>query len=200
MGLRARRSRRCSSHALRSLNFMDIILPPRAFAEDRRRLRQLRGRLHHLGPERGLEPARDHLRRREPRRARATSRRPARRSRASSRTRCPSSAIWSRPPSSASRTSPTISCDHLKAGLIDWLTGSLPGIYIPKAFSLRRDRQVRVLACSASPGRNIRGKLVKARRRDDREGAGDRLRHRRDAGARRAGRGLGQDQGAARRT
>src|SRR5207248_6962089 len=26
--------------------------------------------------------------------------------------------------------------DHLKAGLIDWLTGSLPGIYIPKAFSL----------------------------------------------------------------
>ena len=26
--------------------------------------------------------------------------------------------------------------DHLKAGLIDWLTGSLPGVYIPKAFSL----------------------------------------------------------------
>ena len=24
--------------------------------------------------------------------------------------------------------------EHLKAGLIDWLTGSLPGIYIPKAF------------------------------------------------------------------
>src|ERR1044072_4951631 len=25
---------------------------------------------------------------------------------------------------------------HLKAGLIDWLTGSLPGIYIPQSFSL----------------------------------------------------------------
>src|SRR5262249_18987387 len=27
--------------------------------------------------------------------------------------------------------------EHLKAGLIDWLTGSLPGVYIPKAFSLQ---------------------------------------------------------------
>lgn len=26
--------------------------------------------------------------------------------------------------------------EHLKAGLIEWLTGSLPGVYIPKAFSL----------------------------------------------------------------
>ena len=25
---------------------------------------------------------------------------------------------------------------HLKAGLIDWLTGSLPGVYIPKGFTL----------------------------------------------------------------
>ena len=34
---------------------------------------------------------------------------------------------------------------HLKAGLIDWLTGSLPGVYIPKALHARRDRQVRLL-------------------------------------------------------
>src|SRR5262249_44772245 len=26
--------------------------------------------------------------------------------------------------------------EHLKNGLIDWLTGSLPGVYIPKAFEL----------------------------------------------------------------
>ena len=32
---------------------------------------------------------------------------------------------------------------HLKNGLIDWLTGSLTGVYIPKALTLAGDRQVR---------------------------------------------------------
>lgn len=49
---------------------------------------------------------------------------------------------------------------HLKAGLIDWLTGSLPGIYIPKAFSLQEIVKF-VLSVLGLSWANIRGKLVK---------------------------------------
>ena len=51
--------------------------------------------------------------------------------------------------------------DHLKAGLIDWLTGSLPGIYIPKAFSLVEIVKF-VLSVLGLSWANIRQKLVKA--------------------------------------
>jgi hypothetical protein len=51
--------------------------------------------------------------------------------------------------------------DHLKAGLIDWLTGSLPGIYIPKAFSLVEIVKFALSVLGLSWA-NIRQKLVKA--------------------------------------
>ena len=51
--------------------------------------------------------------------------------------------------------------DHLKAGLIDWLTGSLPGIYIPKAFSLGEIAKF-VFSVLGLSWANIRQKLVKA--------------------------------------
>lgn len=51
--------------------------------------------------------------------------------------------------------------DHLKAGLIDWLTGSLPGIYIPKAFSLVEIAKF-AFSVLGLTWANIRQKLVKA--------------------------------------
>ncbi len=50
---------------------------------------------------------------------------------------------------------------HLKAGLIDWLTGSLPGVYIPKAFSLEEIVKF-VFSVLGLTWQNIRAKLVKA--------------------------------------
>lgn len=50
---------------------------------------------------------------------------------------------------------------HLKAGLIDWLTGSLPGIYIPKAFSLVEIAKF-AFSVLGLTWANIRQKLVKA--------------------------------------
>jgi len=50
---------------------------------------------------------------------------------------------------------------HLQAGLIDWLTGSLPGIYIPKAFSLPEIAKFAFSVLGISWA-NIRQKLVKA--------------------------------------
>jgi hypothetical protein len=49
---------------------------------------------------------------------------------------------------------------HLKAGLIDWLTGSLPGVYIPKAFSLGEIVKF-VFSVLGLTWQNIRPKLVK---------------------------------------
>jgi len=49
---------------------------------------------------------------------------------------------------------------HLKAGLIDWLTGSLPGIYIPTAFTLKEILKF-VLSILGLSWANIRQKLVK---------------------------------------
>jgi hypothetical protein len=51
--------------------------------------------------------------------------------------------------------------EHLKAGLIDWLTGSLPGIYIPKAFSLMEIAKF-AFSVLGLTWANIRQKLVKA--------------------------------------
>jgi hypothetical protein len=50
---------------------------------------------------------------------------------------------------------------HLKNGLLDWLTGSLPGIYIPKAFELGEIVKF-VFSILGLSWANIRGKLVKA--------------------------------------
>jgi hypothetical protein len=50
---------------------------------------------------------------------------------------------------------------HLKAGLIDWLTGSLPGVYIPKAFELGEIVKF-VLSVLGISWANLRAKLVKA--------------------------------------
>jgi len=51
--------------------------------------------------------------------------------------------------------------DHLKAGLIDWLTGSLPGVYIPKAFSLPEFGKLAISVLGISWAQ-IRAKIVKA--------------------------------------
>lgn len=50
---------------------------------------------------------------------------------------------------------------HLKAGLINWLTGSLPGVYIPKAFSLPEIAKF-AFSVLGLTWANIRQKLVKA--------------------------------------
>lgn len=50
---------------------------------------------------------------------------------------------------------------HLKSGLIGWLTGSLPGIYIPKAFSMPEIAKFAFSVLGLSWA-NIRQKLVKA--------------------------------------
>lgn len=50
---------------------------------------------------------------------------------------------------------------HLKAGLLDWLTGSLPGIYIPKSFALKEIAQF-ALSVLGLTWTNVRLKLVKA--------------------------------------
>jgi hypothetical protein len=49
---------------------------------------------------------------------------------------------------------------HLKAGLIDWLTGSLPGVYIPKSFELK-EIVTFVFSVLGLTWQNIRQKLVK---------------------------------------
>ncbi|MES2208314.1 MAG: DUF4157 domain-containing protein [Pseudomonadota bacterium] len=49
---------------------------------------------------------------------------------------------------------------HLKAGLIDWLTGSLPGVYIPRAFSLGEIVKF-VFSVLGLTWQNVRQKLVK---------------------------------------
>jgi hypothetical protein len=51
--------------------------------------------------------------------------------------------------------------EHLQAGLIDWLTGSLPGVYIPKALSLPEIAKFTFSVLRISWA-NIRQKLVKA--------------------------------------
>jgi hypothetical protein len=50
---------------------------------------------------------------------------------------------------------------HLKAGLIDWLTGSLPGVYIPKAISLPEVGKF-AMSVLGITWAQIRAKLVKA--------------------------------------
>lgn len=50
---------------------------------------------------------------------------------------------------------------HLKAGLINWLTGSLPGVYIPQAFSLVEFGKF-ALSVFGISWAQIRGKIVKA--------------------------------------
>jgi hypothetical protein len=50
--------------------------------------------------------------------------------------------------------------EHLKAGLIGWLTGSLPGIYIPKAFTLGEIVKF-VFSVLGLTWQNVRQKLVK---------------------------------------
>jgi Domain of unknown function (DUF4157) len=51
--------------------------------------------------------------------------------------------------------------EHLKAGLIDWLTGSLPGVYIPQALSLVEFGKFALSVLGVTWGQ-IRGKIVKA--------------------------------------
>lgn len=51
--------------------------------------------------------------------------------------------------------------EHLKAGLIDWLTGSLEGVYIPKALTLLELGKL-ALSVLGITWPQIRGKIVKA--------------------------------------
>jgi hypothetical protein len=51
--------------------------------------------------------------------------------------------------------------EHLKRGLIDWLTGSLPGVYIPKALTLPELGKFALSVLGISWAQ-IRGKIVKA--------------------------------------
>ncbi|OYY94802.1 MAG: hypothetical protein B7Y41_04315 [Hydrogenophilales bacterium 28-61-23] len=50
---------------------------------------------------------------------------------------------------------------HLKAGLLDWLTGSLPGVYIPASFALKEIVKF-ALSVLGLTWASIRAKLVKA--------------------------------------
>ncbi len=49
---------------------------------------------------------------------------------------------------------------HLQTGLIDWLTGSLPGVYIPKSFALK-ELVTFVLSALGVSWKIIRGKIAK---------------------------------------
>jgi hypothetical protein len=51
--------------------------------------------------------------------------------------------------------------NHLKKGLIDWLTGSLEGVYIPKALSLPEFGKMAISILGVSWAQ-IRGKIIKA--------------------------------------
>ncbi|WP_051361955.1 eCIS core domain-containing protein [Solimonas soli] len=51
--------------------------------------------------------------------------------------------------------------EHLKKGLLDWLTGSLPGVYIPKALTLIEFGKL-ALSVFGISWAQIRGKIVKA--------------------------------------
>jgi hypothetical protein len=51
--------------------------------------------------------------------------------------------------------------EHLKKGLLEWLTGSLPGVYIPKALSLPEFGKLALSVFGVSWAQ-IRGKIVKA--------------------------------------
>ena len=51
--------------------------------------------------------------------------------------------------------------DHLKAGLLDWLIGALPGVYIPKALTLPEFGKFALSVLGISWAQ-IRGKIVKA--------------------------------------
>jgi Domain of unknown function (DUF4157) len=51
--------------------------------------------------------------------------------------------------------------NHLKAGLFDWLTGSLPGVYIPKSFALVEIAKFALSVLGLS-WENIKQKLIKA--------------------------------------
>jgi hypothetical protein len=51
--------------------------------------------------------------------------------------------------------------DHLKAGLLDWLTGSLPGVYIPQAFTLLEFGKF-ALSVLGITWAQIRAEIVKA--------------------------------------
>jgi hypothetical protein len=51
--------------------------------------------------------------------------------------------------------------EHLKAGLIDWLLGAVPGVYIPKALNLAELGQFAISILGLSWAQ-IRGKIVKA--------------------------------------
>lgn len=50
---------------------------------------------------------------------------------------------------------------HLKVGLLDWLTGSLPGVYIPKSFDLKEIVKF-ALSVLGLTWAHLRSKLVKA--------------------------------------
>jgi Domain of unknown function (DUF4157) len=50
--------------------------------------------------------------------------------------------------------------EHFKAGLLDWLTGSLPGVYIPKSFALGEVVKL-VFSVLGLTWANIRAKIVK---------------------------------------
>jgi len=50
--------------------------------------------------------------------------------------------------------------EHLKAGLLDWLTGSLPGVYIPKSFAFSEIVKF-VFSVLGISWQNIRQKIVK---------------------------------------
>ena len=66
--------------------------------------------------------------------------------------------------------------EHLKTGLIDWLTGSLEGVYIPKALSLLELGKFALSVLGHHLGADPRQDRQGARpqRREDHAGAGDR--------------------------
>ena len=126
---------------------------PRAFAKVGGVFGGFVGQFISWGRQRRLEPARDHLRRRQPRRARLHQ---EDRRRAQEHPQEPA-AVRRQPGQGGQARLPELrratSSTHLKAGLIDWLTGSLPGVYIPKALLARRRSSSSSSRCSGSPGR-----------------------------------------------
>ena len=197
MGFVRADSRDCSSRRCKSLELVDIVVLPRAFAKVVGAFGSFAVRFITWAGQQVLEPARDHLRGR-----RAGVMPYIRKAMGAFKTIIanPIGFVGNlvAPATSGFQQFAENFLTHLRTSLIEWLTGSLGGadIYIPQAFELREIVKF-VLSVLGLTWANIRGEAGQGHRRDRGQGAGDGLRHRRDAGQRGAGRGLGEDQRAA---
>ena len=127
--------------------------------QDRRRLRRFRRAIRHLGRQGGLELAGDHLRGGQPRPL-VYLKKTGAALKSILKNPLPFVGNLVRAAKLGFQNFADNFGSHLKAGLIDWLTGSLEGVYIPKALSLLEIGKFALSVLGISWAQ-IRGKIVK---------------------------------------